>query len=235
MTFRQLDIEALTALARAREILTVIDNTWATPLYQKPLTLGVDLVVASLSKYIGGHSDVMGGAIIGPADLLQRIFYNAFMLNGATPAPMDAYLLIRGLRTLPARMRQHHMDGLAVARFLAGHRTVAEVYHPALMEVDAGLTRRQLRGCAGLFSFVLSDDRFSTVERVINSLERFRIGVSWGGVESLVIAPNHGHNRAKLVEAGIAPGLIRLSIGLEGAEALIADLSLALASVEQSA
>ncbi len=123
MTFRQLDLAAAAALARERGILTVCDNTWATPLFQKPLTLGVDLAIHSLSKYVGGHSDVIGGVVAGKSALIEQIFYGAFLLNGAAPAPHDAYLLLRGLRTLPVRLKQHQADGLAVAAgWLRGQR-----------------------------------------------------------------------------------------------------------------
>jgi len=228
MTFRQLDIAGLTAMARERGAITAIDNSWATPLFQKPLTLGVDLVVHSLSKYVGGHSDVIGGAVIGSTELVRHIFTKAFMLNGATPAPFDAFLLIRGLRTLPARLRGHERDALAVARFLASHPAVRQVFHPALCEEEAPLTGRQLTGFSGLFAFELVDDRFESLCRLINALKCFRIGVSWGGVESLVITPNRGNNAEALRRRGIPPGTVRLSVGLEGAQVLIEDLDRAL-------
>lgn len=231
MMFRQLDISGLSELARSRNILTVIDNTWATPLYQKPLAMGVDLSLHSTTKYIGGHSDVVGGVVVGKKDLLKQIFYNAFLLNGAAPAPMDAYLLIRGLRTLPVRMRQHQEDALLLARFLKNHPGVREVYHPAVMEEEEVFCHAQLTGFSGLFSIVLADDRFSNICRFIDGLQLFRTGVSWGGVESLVISPNRGDNLETLDRAGIPRGLVRLSVGLEGVDALRSDLEKALEQV----
>lgn len=228
MLFRQLDMAGLVALAKRHGALTVVDNTWATPLLQKPLTFGVDLVLHSCTKYIGGHSDVLGGVVVGSAEHLERIFFNAFLLNGAAPAPLDAFLLVRGLRTLPVRLRQHQADALHIARVLADHPAVAAVYHPALLVDDQVWTQAQLRGTTGLFSFALHDERFEVVSKLIDSLKLFRIGVSWGGVESLVIAPHRGHNLEAMRKAGLPAGLIRLSVGLEGAEPLCADLIQAL-------
>jgi cystathionine beta-lyase/cystathionine gamma-synthase len=228
MTFRVADLRALAALARERGITSVIDNSWATPLYQKPLALGIDLAVHSATKYVGGHSDVVAGAVVGGEELMERIFYGAFLLNGGILGPFDAWLLNRGLRTLPVRMRQHHRDALEVARFLDQHAGVRQVFHPGLRP-DA-LVREQLRGFSGLFSFELDTESFEDVERFVDSLERFRIGVSWGGVESLVITPNNGRNAASLRGRRIPPGTVRLSIGLEGAGVLIADLERALAT-----
>ncbi len=228
MLFRQLDIAGLVALAKTHGATTVIDNTWATPLFQKPLTLGVDFAIHSCTKYIGGHSDVVGGVVIGSAELLERIFYNAFLLNGAAPAPVDAFLLVRGLRTLPVRLRQHQADGLRVARFLAEHPAVARVFHPSLIAEDQGYCGSQLQGTTGLFSFALHDERFDVISKLLDGLRLFRIGVSWGGVESLVIAPHRGHNLEAMRQAGLPPGLVRLSVGLEGAELLIEDLDRAL-------
>lgn len=230
MLFRQLDLRRLAEVARKRGILTVIDNTWATPLFQKPLGFGIDLSLHSCSKYIGGHSDVIGGVVAGSAELIERIFYGAFLLNGAAPAPHDAYLLLRGLRTLPVRLRQHQQDGLAVARWLAGRPEVARVYHPALIPEDADLASRQLGGFSSLFSFTLANPDFAALCRFIDALKYFRIGVSWGGVESLVISPCRHDNTDALRQAGLPAGLIRLSVGLEGAAVLIADLEQAFAA-----
>ena len=224
MLFRTLDVAALTDLAKSRGILTAIDNSWATPLYQKPIHLGVDLVMHAASKYLGGHSDVIGGAVAGSASLMEQIFYRAFLLNGGVMSPNDAWLVLRGLRTLPARMRQHRDDALAVARFLEAHPRVRELYHPGLTEGSTS----SLSGTSGLFSFALVDGGFGEVRRVIDALRVFRIGVSWGGPESLVISPNRGDNAEDLERQDIPPALIRLSIGLEGAETLIHDLDQAL-------
>lgn len=227
MLCRTLDIEAVAGIARAHGALTCIDNSWATPLFQKPITLGVDIVVHSASKYIGGHSDVMAGAVIGSAELMQQIFERAYMLNGGILAPFDAWLLLRGLRTLPARMRQHHEDGLRVAQFLRAHDAVRRVFHPEFPATAAD-HRTSLTGYSGLFSFELDTEEYDEVRRVIDAVRVFRIGVSWGGVESLIITPNRGTNAAQLDAQRIPRGLIRVSIGLEGADVLTADLDQAL-------
>jgi cystathionine beta-lyase/cystathionine gamma-synthase len=227
MLCRTLDIEAVASIARVHGALSCIDNSWATPLYQKPLTLGVDIVVHSASKYIGGHSDVMAGAVVTGEELMRQIFYRAFMLNGGIIAPFDAWLLLRGLRTLPVRMRQHHEDGLRVAEYLRGHDGVRRVFHPGFTGPGPD-HRSTLTGYSGLFSFELTADSFADVRRVIDTVRRFRIGVSWGGVESLIITPNRGTNAAQLDAQGIPRGLIRVSVGLEGADVLIDDLGNAL-------
>lgn len=224
MLFRSLDVAAVAGLARERGITTVLDNSWATPLFQKPLTLGVDLVVHSATKYLGGHSDVVAGAVVGSAAHLEKLFHEALLLDGGVLSPFDAWLLNRGLRTLPVRMRRHHETGLAVARFLAAHSRVRRVFHPAFEAAAPG----NLAGYSGLLSFDLGTESFDDLARFVDRLERFRIGVSWGGVESLVLTPNRGDNAAALAAEGIPPGLVRLSVGLEAPETLIADLERAL-------
>ncbi len=249
MLFRVLDVAGIAAEARAHGALTCMDNSWSTPLLQKPLALGVDIVVHSCTKYLAGHSDLVAGAVISTAARMEELFYRSFLLNGGVLAPFDAWLLLRGLRTLPARLRQHEADALAVARFLDGHPAVRRVHHPALVDrsrvgapevarADAvpapGAPPRRdgsLSGTSGLFSFQLVRDDFESVSRVIDSLKHIRIGVSWGGVESLAISPSRPDNGPKLDAAGIPRGLIRLSVGLEGADVLVADLDAALATV----
>jgi cystathionine beta-lyase/cystathionine gamma-synthase len=230
MLMRLLDIRTITSLARARGIATCIDNSWATPLLQKPIELGVDLVVHSATKDLGGHSDLVAGALIGRADRLHEIFHRSYLLNGGILGAFEAWLVLRGMRTLPVRLAQHEVDGLAVAEFLRTHMAVRRVFHPAF---DADRSRaEQLRGFSGLMSFELKDDDFEKVRAVMNALRVFRIGVSWGGVESIAIAPNRGTNKAYLAAQEIPRGLIRISVGLEGSQLLIEDLERALASAE---
>lgn len=223
MMFRTLDLGAIAGIARAHGALTCIDNSWASPLFQKPIDHGVDIVVHSATKYIGGHSDVVAGAVITTSSRMRQIFYRAFLLNGGILHPFDAWLLLRGMRTMPVRMQQHETDGLLVAEFLRGRDEVGAVHHPAFGSASAALT-----GYAGVFSFELKGDDFDTVRKFIDGLKRFRIGVSWGGVESLVISPNRATNLGYLDAQRIPHGLVRVSIGLEGADALIADLAAAL-------
>lgn len=227
MLFRQLDVAAVAALASNRGIVSVVDNSWATPLFQKPLTLGVDLVVHSATKYLGGHSDLVAGAVVGGAEAMERLFYDSLLLLGGVLGPHDAWLLNRGMRTLPVRMRQHHHDALELARRLAEHPHVARVFHPG---IGGGAFAEALGGYSGLFSFAIGGGDFAAVARCVDRLRLFRVGVSWGGVDSLVIAPNRGDNADTLAAAGIPLGLVRLSVGLEGVEPLWADLEQALAA-----
>jgi cystathionine beta-lyase/cystathionine gamma-synthase len=228
MTFQLVDIEAITTLAQAKGILTGIDNTWATPLLQKPIDLGVDLVVHSATKYLGGHSDLVAGAVIGSHVLVKQIFYRTYLLNGSVIGPMDAFLLERGLRTLPLRLQQHEQSALQIAHFLQGHPRIKQVYHPAFGEQEY-LYKKQMRGATGLFSFELKDATYQDVSKFLNHLKRFKLGVSWGGFDSLAISPARPNNAEQLQTLGLSTGLVRLSIGLESSETLLADLTQALA------
>ena len=225
--FGMAEIAAIARLACERGILTAIDNTVATPLLQKPLTLGIDLVVHSCTKYIGGHSDALGGALIGSEALVERVFYNAYMLMGAVMPPFEAFLFLRGLMTLPTRLQRHHADALAVAGFLHEHPAIRQVFHPQI-GAKAHSPDRDWRGHSGLFSFVLEDDRFACAVETANRLSLFGKAVSWGGAESLVIT-GHKQDPGRAAEPRIPASLLRLSIGLEGRQALIDDLEQALA------
>lgn len=222
-----LDITALTALAHIHGVRSVIDNSWATPIFQNPLALGVDLVVHSASKYIGGHSDVVAGVAAGPRALIDRLRSELYPYVGGRLAPFDAWLLIRGLRTLPLRMKAHEASALEIARRLAARPEVARVNHPGLGTLPPGL-----RGTSGLFSFEFHDG--ANLRAFCDALTLFKLGVSWGGHESLVVPgevvleqkarPNSAH------EFGISPRSVRLHVGLEGTEALWSDLTAGLAA-----
>lgn len=224
--FRLLPIAGICALAKARGILTIIDNTVATPLLQKPLQMGADLVVHSCSKYIGGHSDVIGGAVAGSRELIEKIFYKGYMLLGSVMAPFEAFLLLRGLMTLPDRMLRHHEDALAVAKFLEAHKRIGAIYHPAFCAEDAALFANQMRGHSGLFSIALKDARHADALAVADKLRLFGRAVSWGGAESLVMTGHKADPAGKTTRVPAA--LLRFSVGLEGADNLIADLDRAL-------
>lgn len=222
MLFRVADIAAVADIARSHGALCCIDNSWATPLLQKPLRLGVDLVVHTCTKYLAGHSDLVAGAVVGGSARVEELFYRAYLLLGGALAPASAWLLLRSLRTLPLRLERHGEDALRVARFLREHPAVEAVHHPAISG-DPGLVTAQMRGFSGLFSFQLRTGGFADVAAVLDGLRLFRKGISWGGVESLAYSPvREGGNRHG------AAGLVRLSVGLEGADALIEDLSRAL-------
>ncbi len=220
------DVAALAGLARRHGVLSMIDNSWATPVFQRPLALGVDLVVHSASKYIGGHSDVVAGVVAGPADLVGHVRRTICPYIGAKLAPFEAWLLLRGLRTLPARLRQHERSALALARRLAEAPCVASVHHPALgRALPPGLT-----GTSGLFSLVF--DGSVDIPAFCDALRLFKLGVSWGGHESLVVpalvtrVQAAGPNSA--LDFGVPERMVRLHVGLEGTEALWDDLARAL-------
>ncbi|SCM76992.1 putative cystathionine gamma-synthase,trans-sulfuration enzyme family protein [uncultured Pleomorphomonas sp.] len=217
-----LDVASLAALARKHGVVTAIDNSWASPVFQQPLSLGVDLVLHSASKYIGGHSDVVAGVVTGSKDLVGKIRSTTYPYLGGKLSPFDAWLLIRGLRTLPARMKAHEAAALHVARKLAGHPLVENVLHPGLgNSLPPGLS-----GTSGLFSFTFTDG--VDIPKFADQLKLFKLGVSWGGHESLVVPATVVHNQAagpnSAVDFGISPRVVRLHVGLEGAEALWADL-----------
>jgi cystathionine gamma-synthase/methionine-gamma-lyase len=226
-----IDIAAVAHAARARKILTVVDNTFASPVNQSPLQLGADLVVHSTTKYLGGHSDLTGGAVIGPQALLGAIWPWRKNL-GQMMAPETAFLLARSLRTLPVRIRQQNIAAQAVAEFLAGHPKVVKVNYPGLPGSPGHeVAARQMRGFGGMISFVYDGDAAATAA-VVDRLKLFSIAASLGGVESLVTQPitttHHGFTPEERQRRGIVDGLVRLSCGLEDADDLIADLRQAL-------
>ncbi len=217
-----LDVAALAALARKEGVVTAIDNSWASPVFQQPLSLGVDLVLHSASKYISGHSDVVAGVVTGSKALVGRVRSTAYPYLGGKLSPFDAWLLIRGLRTLPARMKAHEAAALSVARKLAAHPLVETVLHPGL----GNTLPPGLLGTSGLFSFAFTEG--VDIPKFADRLKLFKLGVSWGGHESLVVPASVVHNQAagpnSAVDFGISPRMVRLHVGLEGAEALWADL-----------
>jgi cystathionine beta-lyase/cystathionine gamma-synthase len=229
------DLAAVGRLAKSKGIKTMIDNTWATPLFQKPLELGIDLEVHSCSKYLGGHSDIIGGVVIGKAADIEEIFLNEYELLGAKTAPMEAWLLMRSLRTLPMRMERHQHNAMAVARFLADHPAVRQVTFPGLPDFPQyELAQKQMSGFTGLMSFQLKTEKLDEIKQFVNSLELFQLGVSWGGHESLVYVPAISYlkelSEEQFAGMGISLGDVRISVGLEDAEDLVRDLEQALGS-----
>jgi cystathionine beta-lyase/cystathionine gamma-synthase len=216
------DLGTLADLARAEGVTTIADNSWATPLFQKPLQAGIDLTVHSASKYISGHSDTVAGLLIGNADLLDRINVQVKPYLGACLSPHSAALLIRGLRTLPLRMARHQDSGLHIAGRLAERADVRHVYHPGLQKSDFSL----LSGYGSLFSFEVDDN--VDIRSFCDSLQIFRLGVSWGGYESLVVPAEIARDQAgdfnSARDFGVPPRLIRLFVGLEDPDDLWNDL-----------
>lgn len=227
------DIEAVAQLAKDHNIKTIIDNTWATPIFQKPLDLGVDLEVHSCSKYLGGHSDVVSGVVIGKEQDIDEIFSQEAAFLGAKMAPFEAWLILRSLRTLALRMKEHQSNTMKIAEFLDKHEAIQHVYYPGLPSFNQyELAQKQMNGFSGLFGFELKTDDLEKIKRFVNKLELFKIGVSWGGHESLVYAPAISYLKEMSVEQfkamNISFGTIRMSIGLEDSDDLLKDLSQAL-------
>ena len=230
------DIAALAERARARGITTVVDNTFASPYLQQPLALGADMVLHSTTKYIGGHSDVVGGAVLtSDGDWAEKLRFQ-IKSAGAAPGPMDCFLLLRGTKTLHLRMERHCANGAAVARFLRGHPKVGDVRWPGFPDhPHHALAARQMRDFGGMVSFVLADDDLDTAVRMMQATEVFALAESLGGVESLISHPasmTHGSIPPDVRRAaGLPDSLVRLSVGVEDEADLIADLDQALASL----
>ncbi|MFO8043094.1 MAG: aminotransferase class I/II-fold pyridoxal phosphate-dependent enzyme [Alkalispirochaeta sp.] len=222
-TFRTPDIAAIAALARQEEIVTLLDNSWATPIFQRPADHGIDIVCHSASKYLAGHSDVIAGVVATSASRAAAMQGVERGLIGGSLDPFAAWLLTRGLRTLPIRMRAHEASAVQIARKLADDPRVVEVLHPALAE-DRSTT---LSGSSGLFAVRLDLARVD-IPAFLKRLTVFQAGPSWGGFESLVVHPASIHDAEWLARSDIPPDLVRFSVGLEEAEFLLDDIQTAL-------
>jgi cystathionine beta-lyase/cystathionine gamma-synthase len=226
------DVSALCRLAKKRGLLTLADNTFMSPYFQRPLELGVDIVIHSTTKYLNGHSDVVGGAIVsGTPQLGERI---AALTNalGTCCSPFDAWLVLRGIKTLPLRMEAHERNAMKLASFLAGRPEVARVYYPGLKtHPQHALARKQMTGFGGMLSFDFRGGQ-AAVFRFVSRLRLFAFAESLGGVESLVEHPCTMSHASMTPEAraaaGITPSNLRLSAGIEDADDLIADVAQAL-------
>lgn len=222
------DLAAMTAIARQRGLLSIVDNTFMSPYFQRPLEFDADIVVHSTTKYLNGHSDVVGGAIVvRDARLAERI---GFLVNalGTACSPFDAWLVLRGIKTLPYRMEAHQRNAIAVARWLTRQPAATRVYYPGLEDHPGhALAGRQMTGFGGMVSFDLDMDRVR-IEDLFSRLKLFSLAESLGGVESLIEQPwtmSHSSiSEQRRREAGISPATIRLSIGIEHPDDLIADL-----------
>jgi cystathionine beta-lyase/cystathionine gamma-synthase len=229
---RLADLAALGALASARSLLFAVDNTFATPVFQRPFAFGADLVVHSTTKYLNGHSDMVGGLVVTRRDdLAERL---AFLQKavGAVPGPFDCWLVLRGTKTLTLRMRQHDQNGRRIATWLADHRQVRAVYYPGLpSHPQHELACRQMSGFGGMLSFETGS--LDRARRIVERTRLFALAESLGGVESLIGHPasmTHAAVPKAMREAmGLTDGLVRLSVGVEDADDLIADLDQALA------
>ena len=227
------DIEALAGVTRAAGVSLAVDNTFASPYLQQPIALGADLVVHSTTKYIGGHSDVVGGAVMTSNDDWAEHLRFQIKCTGAAPGPLDCFLLLRATKTLHLRMERHCANGAAVARFLRGHGKVADVRWPGFEDHPGhAVAKTQMRGFGGMVSFTLKDDAVETAVRFMAATRVFALAESLGGVESLVSHPasmTHGSIPADVRRAsGLPDSLVRLSVGVEDEADLLADLAQAL-------
>ena len=235
--FSMQNLKAIAELAKKHNIKTIVDNTWATPMFQKPLELGIDLEVHSCSKYLGGHSDIIAGVIIGSAKDIDSIYQNEFLLFGAKMAPFEAWLLMRSLRPLPIRMEKHQNNALKIANFLENHPKIKSVNSPGLKShPQFELGKEQMKVYSGLMSFVIDSEELKDIKNFVNALEHFSIGVSWGGHESLIHAPAISYLKEMTPEqfksTGLSLGVMRVSIGLEHVDDLIEDLNQALTNIK---
>jgi cystathionine gamma-lyase/cystathionine beta-lyase len=231
-----IDIHELVTIAKVNSLITLVDNTFASPYLQNPLDMGADIAMHSATKYLGGHSDVVMGALMTNSDALYEQL--AFIANscGATPGPMDSFLVLRGLKTLHLRMKAHCSNGAAVAHFLKAHPKVGKVYWPGFEDhPNHAVAKKQMRDFGGMISFTLKSDSFEEASKLAQKLEVFSLAESLGGVESLVGHPasmTHASiPREERIKTGLVDSLLRLSVGVEDEEDLIQDLKQALDSL----
>lgn len=228
------DIPAVSAVAKEAGALLCVDNTFASPYLQNPMDMGADIVMHSATKYLGGHSDVIQGCLVMNDKELREKLYLIQKSCGAVPGPMDCFLVLRGIKTLHVRMKQHCENGEKIARWLRHHAKVGKVYWPGF-EDSAGyaIAKKQMRGFGGMISFTLKDDSVEAATKVLSSTKVFSLAESLGGVESLINHPasmTHASiPREERIKNGLSDGLIRLSVGIEDADDLIKDLEQAIA------
>ncbi|MBL7857843.1 MAG: cystathionine gamma-synthase [Cyclobacteriaceae bacterium] len=230
------DIQACVDLAKKNNIWVAVDNTFASPYLQNPLDLGADIVMHSVTKYLGGHSDVVMGALVMNDEKLYQDL--AFIHNscGAVPGPQDSFLVLRGIKTLHLRMERHCLNGRKIATFLKAHPKIGNVYWPGFTDhPNHGIAKKQMRDFGGMLSFTLKDDSLEKAITLMESVALFSLAESLGGVESLINHPasmTHASiPKEERLQGGLVDSLIRLSIGVEDAEDLIEDLEQALSKV----
>ncbi|SFV68908.1 Cystathionine gamma-lyase [hydrothermal vent metagenome] len=228
-----IDIEATSKIAKKNNITLVVDNTFATPYLQNPLDLGADIVMHSVTKYLGGHSDVVMGALICNDEDIAKEIYRIQNSSGAVTSPMDSFLVLRGLKTLHLRMQRHCENGEKIAHFLAAHPKVNKVYWPGFeSHPNHQIAKKQMRGFGGMISFSLVGNRIEDAHQVVKNCNLFALAESLGGVESLIGHPatmTHASiPKTEREKLGVTDSLIRLSVGVEDAEDLIVDLEQAL-------
>jgi len=231
-TLRLVDLEKAAAFAKKRGLTAIIDNTFATPLLQRPIARGFDIVVHSATKYMGGHSDIIAGAAAGSGKWMERVRHMVIYLGGSMD-PGAAFLLVRGMKTMGVRVERQCANALAVARFLEKHRKVARVHYPGLKShPDHALAKKQMKNFGSMLAFDLKGG-LAAARKFCDRVQLFLLAASLGGVESLVVLPiyssHYNMSVKELEQAGVTPGTVRVSVGLEDADDLIADLRQALA------
>jgi cystathionine beta-lyase len=231
-----IDIEAMAQIAKSAKALLCVDNTFATPYLQNPLDLGADFVMHSVTKYLGGHSDVVMGALVCNDDALANEMYRIQNSSGAVTAPMDSFLVLRGIKTLHLRVQRHCENGIQIANYLQQHPKVAKVYWPGFeTHPNHEVAKKQMRGFGGMISFTLKGDRLEDALAFVKNVKIFALAESLGGVESLIGHPatmTHASIPKEVREkSGVVDSLIRLSVGIEDAQDLIEDLDQALAAL----
>ena len=224
LIFKIQDLQAIANFAKTKGIGTVIDNSYATPLHQNPIDYGIDLVCHTASKYLGGHSDIVAGAVAGSEDMILSIRDNERALLGSNMDPHQAWLLIRGIRTLPVRLKQHAENAMKVALFLENHPKIKKVFYPGLGSFEQrDLALKYLSGHNGLMSFI-PEGKPEQILKMIGNCKFFQNGVSWGGFESLIVDLSVGHKEEEAKQVGLPVNLVRIHVGLENPDTLIADL-----------
>ncbi len=234
-TMKIVDMHAVAQIAKSNKLITIIDGSFTSPYLQRPLEQGIDLVVHSATKYICGHGDVIGGIIVGNKKIIGDIKSGVFTNIGGIMSPFDAWLLLRGLKTLPLRMEKHCSNAMKVAQYLEAHPKVNEVYYPGLSSFPQHeLAKKQMDGFGGMLSFEMKGG-IQAGERLIDNVGLFRVAVSLGEADSLIQHPatmTHSFvSREERMKAGISDGLVRMSVGIEDAEDLLADLEQALMKI----
>ena len=226
------DLKAVAELAKAEGIITIIDNSYCTPLYQQPIEYGIDLSLQTATKYIGGHSDTLGGVLSGSKEMIEKIFNSEYMNIGSGIQPFNAWLLLRGLRTLPIRLEHISRSSQQVVSFLKQHEKVDEVIFPFDESFSQyALAKQQMQGACGLITIVIKASGVNEIEKFCESLQHFFMAVSWGGYESLLIPRCAGMPVADFDSSNREHRMIRLYVGLEDADYLIKDLQQALEAI----
>jgi cystathionine beta-lyase/cystathionine gamma-synthase len=227
------DLQAVSRIAKSKGIITMIDNSYCGPLFQQPIRLGIDLVAQSATKYIGGHSDVVAGVLTGSKELITKIFDNEFLNIGPSLSPHSAWLLIRGLRTLPLRMQRSFETATKITQWLQQHQAIDKVIWPFSPDFkQSELAHHQMQGCGGMFSFTLKNSSIQNIEAFCDNLKHILMAVSWGGHESLIIPSIAGVSKADYNKDEPHQQLIRMYVGLEDADYLVKDLEQALSHVK---